>query len=211
MTTLFSRTPRGARLALAALAVSCAAVSLPACAPLVVGGAMVGGSLMVIDRRTAGMQVEDQAIELKGNDRARTTAPAGLVNVTSYNRMVLITGEVPTDADRRAVERAIAQVDNVRSVVNELAVAGNSSMTSRSNDAVLTGKVKAAFIDAKDLQAQALKVLTERGQVYLMGLVTEREAARAAEVARGVAGVQKVVRVFETISDAELARLQQAR
>lgn len=192
----------------AALSAAFAATSLSGCAGLVVGGAMVGGAMVVVDRRTTGTQVEDQAIEFKGGARASEVAPAGHVNVTSYNRQVLITGEVPNDVDKRAVEQAVGKIENVRSVVSELAVMGNSSAGARTNDAVLSGKVKAAFIDAKDLQAQALKVVTERGVVYLMGMVTEREASRAAEVARAVSGVQKVVRVFEIISEAELARLQ---
>jgi osmotically-inducible protein OsmY len=131
----------------------------------------------------------------------------GHVNVTSYNRMALITGEVPTEADRTAVEQAIARIENVRSTVNDLAVMGPSSLTARSNDAILTSKVKATYVDAKDLQATAVKVVTERGTVYLMGRVTEREASRAVELARGIAGVQKVVRVFEILSEAELATL----
>lgn len=192
----------------AALGAAIAAATLSGCAPLVVGGAMVGGAMVVVDRRTTGTQVEDQAIEFKGAARASEVSPAGHINVTSYNRQVLITGEVPNDVDKRAVEQAVGKIENVRSVLSELAVMGNSSAGARTNDAVLSGKVKAAFIDAKDLQAQALKVVTERGVVYLMGLVTEREASRAAEVARTVSGVQKVVRVFEIISEAELARLQ---
>ena len=102
----------------------------------------------------------------------------------------------------------MAGVENLRSVVNELAVMGSSSLTARSNDAVLTSKVKATFIDARDLEANAVKVLTERGVVYLMGRVSEREATRATELARGVGGVLKVVRVFEIVSDAELATLR---
>ncbi len=196
------------RLSATLAAATIAAVTLPACAPLVVGGAMVGGAMMVTDRRTTGTQVEDQSIEFRGAARAREVAPSGHVNVTSYNRQVLITGEVANDVDRRAVEQAVAGIDNVRAVTNELAVMGNSSITSRSNDAVLSGKVKASFVDAKDVQAQAIKVTTERGVVHLMGLVTEREASRAAEIARSVSGVQKVVRVFEVISEEQLARLQ---
>ncbi len=193
-----------------ALAAAAAATTLSACAPLIVGGAMVGGSMMIIDRRTSGAQVEDQAIELKGASVVRDLATLGHVNVTSYNRMVLLTGEVPTEDDRLRVENAVRRVENVRSVTNELAVAGNSSLSSRSNDLVLTSKVKATFVDAKDLQAPSVKVITERGTVYLMGRVTEREAARAADLARSVSGVQKVVRVFEVISEAELANLQKA-
>jgi len=190
-----------------ALAAALAAGSLlSACAPLLLGGAVVGGSLMAVDRRTSGTQVEDQGIELKAMTRVRETiGDRGHVSATSYNRMLLLTGEVPSDADKAAVEQNVARVDNVRSIVNELGVIGNASLTSRSSDAILTSKVKASYLDAKDLQAQAVKVVTERGVVYLMGRVTEREATRAAEIARGVGGVQKVVRVFEVVSEAELA------
>ena len=182
--------------------------TLSACAPLVVGGAMVGGALMVTDRRTSGAQVEDQAIELKATNRTREVlGDRGHVNATSYNRTVLLTGEVPAEADRTAVEQTISRIENVRSVVNELAVMGNSSLTSRSNDAILSGKVKATFVDAKDLQANVFKVYTERGTVYLMGRVTEREANRAADLARSIGGVEKVVRVFEILTEAELADL----
>ena len=192
------------------LAAALVAASLfTGCAPLLVGGAAVGGALMVVDRRTSGAQIEDQAIELKAMNRAReVVGDRGHVNVTSYNRQVLLTGEVDNDADRSAVEQTIAKIENVRSIVNELAVMGATSLAARSNDAILTGKVKATFVDAKDVEATAFKVLTERGTVYLMGRVTEREANRAAELARRVAGVQKVVRVFETISDAELAEIR---
>ena len=184
------------------------ATALTACAPLLVGGAMLGGTLMVTDRRTSGMQIEDQAIELKANNRIREViGDRGHVKTTSYNRMVLITGSVQNDADKAAVEQTVVRVENVRSVVNELEIIGASSLTSRSNDAILTSKVKATFVDARDLFATAFKIVTERGTVYLMGRVTEREANRAAELARSVGGVQKVVKVFDVISEAELAEL----
>ena len=185
-----------------------AAAALSGCAALLVGGAAVGTALMVTDRRTAGTQLEDQNIELKSLTRiSEAVGDRGHISATSYNRQVLLTGEVASEADRAAVEQSIGRIEGVRSIVNELAVMGATSMTARSNDLVLTSKVKASFIDAKDLHASAIKVVTERGVVYLMGRVTEREAARATEIARGVSGVQKVVRVFEVISDAELANL----
>ncbi len=196
---------------LAALAVAASALaSLGGCAPLIVGGAMVGGGMMAIDRRTSGAQVEDQAIELKAASRVRELATLGHVNVTSYNRMVLITGEVPTEEDKARVEDALTRLENVRSVVNELGVGANSSFGSRSNDSLLTTKVKATLVDAKDLQANAFKVLTERGEVFLMGRVTEREANRSADVAASVPGVKKVVRVYEVISEDELAGIAKA-
>jgi osmotically-inducible protein OsmY len=184
-----------------------AAGTLGGCAAVAVGAA-AGAALVVVDRRTAGVQLEDQNIELKSLTRVREViGDRGHVNVTSYNRMALITGEVPTEADRTAVEQAVARIENVRSTVNDLAVMGPSSLTARSNDTILTSKVKATYVDAKDLQATAVKVVTERGTVYLMGRVTEREASRAVELARSIAGVQKVVRVFEVITEAELATL----
>lgn len=180
--------------------------TLSACAPLVIGGAMVGGALMATDRRTSGTQVEDQAIELKASRRVgEVLGDAGHVNVTSYGRTVLITGEVPGETDKAAIEQAISRVENVKSTVNELMIAPAASITSRSNDAIVTSKVKATFVDAKDIMANAFKVTTERGIVYLMGRVTEREASRATELARSIHGVQKVVRVFDIVSEAELA------
>lgn len=184
-----------------------AAAVLSGCAALVVGGA-VGTAMVASDRRTAGTQLEDQSIELKSLTRIReTVGDRGHINATSYNRQVLLTGEVQSDADRVAVEQSISRIEGVRSIVNELAVMGASSLTARSNDAILTSKIKASFIDAKDLHANAVKVVTERGVVYLLGRVTEREANRATDLARGVSGVQKVVKVFEILSEAELASL----
>lgn len=201
--------PRRARRAAFACAALAAATLFTGCAPLVVGS-VVGGSLMAIDRRTAGAQVDDQSIELKAAQRVRELATLGNVSVTSYNRLVLITGQVPEDGERRRVEEAVAKIENVRSVVNELAVAGNTSLSQRSNDLLLSTKVKATFVDAKDLQAQTIKVVAERGTVYLMGRVTDREAERASRLAASVPGVQKVVRVFEPLTEAELARLNTA-
>jgi osmotically-inducible protein OsmY len=184
-----------------------AVAALSGCAAVVLGGA-VGTAMVVTDRRTAGTQLEDQNIELKALTRIReSVGERGHVNATSYNRLMLLTGEVQSEADRGAVEQSIGRIEGVRSIVNELAVMGASSMTARSNDAILTSKVKASFIDAKDLQASAVKVVTERGVVYLMGRVTEREANRATDLARGVSGVQKVVKVFELLTEAELAGL----
>ena len=187
--------------------VTLAAVSLGGCAALVVGGA-VGTAFVFSDRRTSGVLLEDQAIELKAANRIReAVGERGHVNVTSYNRTVLLTGEVASEADRNAIEQTVSRIANLRSTLNELAVMGSSSVAARSNDAILTSKVKASYLDAKDVQANAIKVVTERGSVFLMGRLTEREATRAAELARGVSGVQKVVRVFEILTEAELAGL----
>jgi osmotically-inducible protein OsmY len=185
-----------------------AAATLGGCVALAVGGAAVGTAMVVTDRRTAGVQLEDQTIELKSRTRIReAVADRGHINTTSFNRMVLLTGEVASEADRVAVEQAIARIENVRSTVNDLAVMEPTSLAQRSADTILTSKVKATFVDAKDLQSQAIKVVTERGTVYLLGRVTEREASRAAELARSISGVQKVVRVFEVLTEAELATL----
>jgi osmotically-inducible protein OsmY len=195
----------------AALLVALAAATLlgAACAPLIVGGALVGGSMVAIDRRSSGTQIDDQSIELKGVNRvAEVIADRGHVSTTSYNRVVLITGEVPTEADKVAVEQGVARIEGVQSVVDELLVGPSASLSTRSSDTILTGKVKAALVDAKDLQSNAFKVVTERGIVYLMGRVTEREAVRAADVAREVGGVLKVVRVFQIVTESELSNPQ---
>lgn len=192
----------------AALLAAAAVTALAGCAPLILGGAMVGSVLVATDRRTTGAQVEDQGIEIKAGNVVKDLATLGHVNVTSYNRMVLLTGEVPDEAQRGRIEQALSKIENVKSVVNELAVSGNSSSTSRANDLLLGTKVKASFLDAKDVFANAVKVVVERGNVYLMGRVSEREAVRVAELASRVPGVTKVVRVFELISEEELAKIQ---
>ena len=182
--------------------------ALTACVPLVVGGAVAGGSLLAIDRRTSGAQLEDEGIELRATSRIRGNFGDRVhVNLTSYNRQVLLTGEVPSAQDKQQVEQLVAGVENVVSVVNELAVAGQTSLSQRSNDTFVTGRVKAMLLDARDLQSNAFKVVTERGTVYLMGRVTQREADRATQVVRATPGVQKVVRVFEVITEQELARM----
>ena len=197
------------RLTLVTLVAGALASALSACAPLVVGGVMVGGALVVSDRRTSGAQLEDEGIELRSANRIKdTVGDKAHVNVTSYNRQVLLTGEVPTAKDREQIEAAVRNVDNVRGVVNELAVMPNSSLTQRSNDTLITGKVKASFVDAKDISLNAFKVVTERNTVYLLGIVTTREANRVTDITRGVGGVEKVVRVFEIVSEEELARTQ---
>ena len=182
--------------------------ALTACVPLVMGGAVAGGSLLAIDRRTSGAQLEDEGIELRLASRIRGTFGDQVhVNQTSYNRQVLLTGEVPSAQVKQQVEQVAAGVENVTSVVNDLAVTGQTSLSQRSNDTFLTGRVKAMLLDARDLQSNAFKVVTERGSVYLMGRVTQREADRATQVARSTPGVQKVIRVFDIISEQELARL----
>ena len=194
-------TPRVVRLA---AALTLAGV-LSACAPLLIGGAMLGTGMMATDRRTTGIQIEDESIELRAASRIRELATLGQISVTSYNRQVLLTGEVPGPAERAAVEQTVAKLENVRAVVNELVVAPNSAFSSRSTDSLLSAKVKTTFVDAKDMQANAFKVVAERRVIYLMGRVTEREGNRAAELASQVSGVEKVVKVFDTVSEKDLA------
>lgn len=194
------------RLALAA-ALTGTLVGLTACFPLLVGGAMVGGTLVATDRRTSGSVLEDEGIEQKASSRIREAlGERGHVNVTSYNRQVLLTGEVPSDQDKQLVEKVASRVENVNNIVNELAVMGNATLTQRSSDSLVTGRVKAALVDAKDLFANAFKIVTERGTTYVMGRVTEREAKRATAIISSTSGVQRVVRILEIISEDELAR-----
>ena len=191
-------------LPMASLAAALLASSLAGCAPLLLAGA-ASTALMASDRRTSGAQIDDEAIELRS--AARLSEAMGdrvHINVTSYNRQVLLTGETPTEALRTRAEQIVGHVDNVRGIVNEIVVATPTTLPQRSGDVLITGKVRASYVDASDLQANAVKVVTERGVVYLMGRVTPREAERATAIARQINGVQKVVRVFEVVSPEDL-------
>jgi osmotically-inducible protein OsmY len=183
------------------------ATSLQGCIEMAIGTAVMG-TLAASDRRTFGAQTEDKAIMVKGETRAANlVGDAGHVNVASFNRRVLLSGEVRDEAMKAAVEREVSAIDGVQAVFNELEVMGKTSFTSRSNDSLLTGKVKASFVDSKELYANSIKVVTERGIVYLMGRVTQREGELAANLASSASGVQKVVKVFEYISDDDLKRM----
>ena len=180
-------------------------------APLMFGG-VIGGAMVASDRRTTGIQLEDETIEQRSASAIRENfGSKEHINITSYNRQVLITGEVSNDTVRRQVESLIGRVENVRAVVNELAVGPASSFGDRSSDTLLVAKVKAAMVDTEDVFANVFKVVGERGTVYLMGRVTQREAKRATGVVRGVSGVKRVVRVFEYISEDELRSMQPKR
>ena len=182
------------------------ATCLSACAPMLVAS-VAGSALVATDRRTSGTQLEDETIELRASAKVRDTFGEKVhVNVTSYNRQVLLTGEVPSEQERQAVSAIVEKVENVKSVANELSAMPNASLGSRSNDLVVTGKIKATLIDSRDLFANAFKVVTERNTVYLMGRVTQREADSATALIRNVGGVNKVVRMFEIISEEELRR-----
>ena len=185
--------------------------SLSACVPLLMGGAFAGGTLVATDRRTSGAQLEDEGIELRAASRIRGQMSQSVrVVVTSYNRQALLTGQVPTEQEKQLAEQIVSRVENVGTVINELSVAGTASLSQRSSDTLVTGRVKALLLDARDLQSNAFKVVTEGGTTYLMGRVTQREADRATAVVRGASGVQKVVRIFEILSEDELARTQPA-
>jgi len=193
------------------LAVLALSLGLSACAPMMLGG-MVGGAMVATDRRTTGIQLEDEGIEQRSaTARNENFGSKEHVNFTSYNRQVLITGEVSSDRVRQQVEQLIGRVENVRLVANELAVGPATSFADRSNDVLLVAKVKAAMVDSEDVFANVYKVVAERGTVYLMGRVTQREATRATEVVRGVNGVKRVVKVFEYITEDELRALQPRR
>lgn len=196
------------RLCMILLASLLAAAGLSACAPLLVGGAVVTG-MSASDRRTAGAQLEDERIESRGAARLREHLGERVhINITSYNRQVLLSGEVPNEQDKQLAEQVVSRIENVRAIVNELAVLGQSTLTQRSSDALVTGRVKSNLIDARDISSSAFKVVTERGVVFLMGRVTAREADRATDLARRSSGVQKVVRLFEIITEEDLLEMQ---
>ncbi len=197
---------RGTTLTLALLAATIPA--LQGCFPVVAAGAATG-AFMAADRRSSGAYVEDEGLEWKvGNKIKAQFGDAAHVNVTAFNRVVLLTGEISSEGSRAALDQIAASIPNVRGVTNEVQVAGVSSMTSRGNDAVVTSKVKARFVDDNNFSANHVKVVTEAGTVFLMGLVTRPEADRATEIARTTSGVRKVVRVFEYITPEDARSLQ---
>lgn len=200
------------RLALSVALTGLLGGALTACIPLVIGGAAAGGALVATDRRTSGAQLEDEGIELRANSRIRSSVGNSThVNVTSYNRQALITGEAPDEQQKLLVEQIVRDTDNVSSVVNEMTIGFVSSLSRRSQDALVSGRIKASILDSKDLFLNAFKVFTENGTVYLMGRVTQREADRVTTIARSTSGVSKVIRVFEIVTEDELARGLPAR
>jgi osmotically-inducible protein OsmY len=181
--------------------------TLTGCIPAAVVG-IGAGALMVADRRISETYLADEAIEVRANNRlGEMFGTATHINVTSYNRMVLLSGECLSQDAKAQAERIVAGVPNVRTISNELLVASASSLTARSNDAYITSKVKARFVDYNHFAAYHVKVITEAGTVFLMGLVTQEEADAAVDIARTTSGVQKVVRVFDIISQEEANRL----
>lgn len=172
---------------------------ITACVPVVIGGAAVGGA-MASDRRTSGIYIEDENIELKALKKMETNLGEKVhINITSYNRNVLLTGEVPDAVSKAKAESLTKEITNTRSITNEIAVGAKSSIGSRSNDAYLTSKVKTKFVTENKFAANLVKVITENGVVYLMGIVTKAEAEAAVEIARNTGGVTRVVKIFEYI------------
>ena len=182
-------------------------LGLASCAAPLMFGGVLGTAMVASDRRTTGIQLEDEGIEQRGaSAMTENFGSKEHITITSYNRQVLITGQVSNDTVRRQAEQLLSRVQNVRAVVNELVVGPVSTTSERANDAVLVAKVKAAMIDSEDVFANVFKIVSERGTVYMMGRVTQREAQRATEVVRGVSGVKRVVRVLEYITEDELTK-----
>jgi osmotically-inducible protein OsmY len=170
---------------------------LGGCAAAIVTGAGVG-VMAAEDRRTVATMSEDESIELKTLQRVSEKVPGNVhLNVTSYNRMVLLTGEAPNDNARRDIERIAGSVENVRGVTNELTVGAPTTLSSRANDSYVTSKVKARFVDASKFNPLHVKVVTENSTVFLLGLVKRTEAKDAIDVTRTTEGVRKVITVFE--------------
>jgi osmotically-inducible protein OsmY len=187
---------------LATAALLCLIALLAGCAAVVVGGAVAGGTAVAVDRRQADVMATDERIEIQATNRiTEIFKDKGHINVTSYNKQVLLTGEAPNEALKQDAERAAATTPEVRTVVNELVIAPPSDLAGRSTDTYLTSLVKSRFVTARKFNPLHVKVVTERGTVYLMGLVTRREADDATQIARTTSGVKRVVRVFEYIPD----------
>lgn len=175
---------------------------LAGCVPMFAIGTAAGtGTYISEDRRTSGMFIEDEGIELKGSRRIyQQFGNTVHINVTSYNRIVLLTGEAPNATIKADIEKLMMGVDNVRKIYNEIAVAGNTSLASRSNDTLITSTVKARFLAERKFQINHVKIVTENKVVYLLGVVTRQEADNAAQIASSTAGVGKVVKVFEYLN-----------
>jgi osmotically-inducible protein OsmY len=197
--------------AVAALLVASSALS--ACAPLVVAGVVAGTAIVATDRRTTGTQVDDQTIQLRvANELSTALKGKGDVHISvnSFERRVLLTGEVPNEQVKAEAEAIAARSQNVRTVVNELTIAPPSTTSQRANDTALGTKVRAAFVNTKEIAFNSIEIVTERGIVYLMGVVTEKEGEVAAYVASRVSGVQQVVKVFDYASAEEVQRRRAA-
>ncbi len=182
------------------LLVAAALPAMQGCIPLAVTGA-AAGAMMANDRRTTGTYIEDEEIEWKVVGRLREGFNGAHVNATSYNRRVLLTGEAPDENAKKKIEETVRLIQNVKDVVNELQVAGASSLASRGNDSLVTSNVKARMVNNGKFSPQHVKVVTEAGVVYLMGIVSQREGDAAVEITRTTSGVNRVVKVFEYVGN----------
>ena len=198
------------KLARPLVALTLAAATLSACAPLVIGAIAAGTAVVVTDRRTTGAQVDDTNIQLRiGNELGKAFKSNYTdvhISINSFERKVLLTGEVPTEQAKAQAGEIASRSQNVRMVVNELTVAAPSTLGQRTNDTTLGTKVRAAFVNTKEIAFNSVSIVTERGIIYLMGYVTEREGEIAAHVASRVAGVQQVVKVFDYGTPEEVQR-----
>ncbi len=194
-----------------AVSVLLGATALPmlqGCLPVVAASAVSGGALATLDRRSLGTQTDDETVEWKASSRVGEKFSDNVhLNFTSYNRRVLVTGEVPSEEVKGEIERIVAGIPQVQGVYNELAVAPVTSFSTRSNDSYITTRVKSRFVDSGKFSAVHVKVVTEASVVYLLGLVTQREADSAIQVARTTSDVKKVVNLLEIISDAKAREL----
>lgn len=174
------------------------AVALQGCVPVLIGAGGAAAVTSLQDRRSTGTQLDDESIEVRASNRLSDRfGDRAHTNITSYNRIALITGEVPDERTREEAEKIVLAVPGVRGVTDDLQIAGISSLASRANDSYLTSKVRGRLLDTKRISPVHVKVVTEAGVVYLMGLVTEPEADEAVEIARTTGGVRKVVKAFE--------------
>lgn len=185
------------------LSLSCA-LWFSGCVPLVATGVGVGagtGALMSEDRRSTGIFIEDEAIELKTSRRITQQLGGNVhINVTSFNQNVLLTGEAPNEATQSEIEKLALSIDNVRKVFNEITIAENSTLSSRTNDSIITSKVKGRFVSERKFRVNYVKVVTENSVVYLLGLVTREEGEDASQIASTTSGVTRVVKVFEYLN-----------
>ena len=184
------------RLLIAALTIALVPI-LNGCVVAALGGAAAGGYLVGEDRRPAAVMTDDEAIELRASNRISEKFPNAHVNATSYNKLVLLSGEVPNEGAKAEVERIVRAIDGVRGTYNELQVGPPTPLSTRANDSYITSMVKTRFLDGRRFNPVHVKVTTESGTVYLMGLVKSQEANDATELARTTTGVQRVVRLFE--------------
>lgn len=197
-----------ARPLLLAAMLGTAALSLSACAPLVVGGAAATTAVVITDRRTSGAQLEDQNIAFKAEYQiSQKLGDAARINAVSYNGLVLLTGDAPSEAAKAQATEIARGIQHVKSVVNQMNVGPAASFGTRSNDTWLTSKVKTALLNTKYVPSATIVVTTDRSVVYLLGMVTEAEGNYAATAASQVGGVAKVVKLFQIISREEAVRL----